>query len=124
MDWYQLLPADRARGRWRGVLPIFYKCHCGRWSVMVVDVEVQLERLNDGSVSAYPLSYPKYGPPCACGLLSGAKGVRLTQGRYSKKRCGEHCTNAMAPTCSCECGGANHGIAWVASRVARSKKTL
>lgn len=43
---------------------------------------------------------------CPCGRPAIAKGFRAT---YSDKKCDGRCTAAVGPSCSCECGGHNHG---------------
>jgi len=43
---------------------------------------------------------------CPCGRPAIAKGFHAT---VSEKTCDGRCTSAMGPSCSCECGGRNHG---------------
>jgi hypothetical protein len=38
----------------------------------------------------------------------GRKPVQV-DGVRSTKKCGARCTNSLGPSCSCECGGHNHG---------------
>jgi hypothetical protein len=38
----------------------------------------------------------------------GKKPIQV-DGRKSTKKCGARCTNSLGPSCSCECGGHNHG---------------
>lgn len=39
---------------------------------------------------------------------------QTVQGTYSESRlCDPRCTGAIGPNCSCQCGGANHGCAWL-----------
>lgn len=43
---------------------------------------------------------------CPCGQAAIAKAFRAT---VSTKTCDGRCTSALGPSCSCECGGRNHG---------------
>jgi hypothetical protein len=38
--------------------------------------------------------------------------VNTVRGTVTSKACGAHCTDATSMTCKCECGGAQHGMAW------------
>lgn len=46
--------------------------------------------------------------PC-CRRWTALQGVR---GEVTARECGEHCTDATGLGCKCECGGAQHGMAW------------
>lgn len=43
---------------------------------------------------------------CPCGKAGIAKGMKIT---INDKPCGERCTGAVGPACSCSCKGENHG---------------
>ena len=43
---------------------------------------------------------------CPCGLPAIARAFKA---RTTNRTCGAQCRNAMGPSCSCECGGRNHG---------------
>lgn len=43
---------------------------------------------------------------CGCGRPAVAKGFKPV---HSEKKCGAVCQGATGPSCSCECGGENHG---------------
>jgi hypothetical protein len=38
----------------------------------------------------------------------GMKPVQV-DGTVSSRKCGARCANSLGPSCSCECGGHNHG---------------
>lgn len=38
----------------------------------------------------------------------GKKPIQV-DGTKSTRKCGARCTNSLGPSCSCECGGHNHG---------------
>jgi hypothetical protein len=43
---------------------------------------------------------------CPCGRPAVAKAFTA---KTSTKMCGARCTSSLGPSCSCECGGRNHG---------------
>lgn len=43
---------------------------------------------------------------CDCGSHAIAKAVKVT---FRAIACDGRCTSAMGPSCSCSCGGRNHG---------------
>lgn len=44
---------------------------------------------------------------CACG--SFGHGFAMTVKHVAEKKCGSVCMGAQGPSCSCSCGGENHG---------------
>jgi hypothetical protein len=49
---------------------------------------------------------------CGCGREAIAKWMTVV---VSEKKCGAVCKGATGPSCSCECGGENHGGSKVAA---------
>jgi hypothetical protein len=43
------------------------------------------------------------------------RGWKPVMGKTTKRKCGEECWMAISPTCSCSCGGKNHGIGFTLS---------
>jgi len=43
-------------------------------------------------------------------FCDGKKPVQV-DGVKGSRKCGARCTNSLGPSCSCECGGHNHGKA-------------
>lgn len=43
---------------------------------------------------------------CPCGRAAVARSLKVTM---RKMPCDGRCTSAMGPSCSCSCGGRNHG---------------
>jgi hypothetical protein len=38
--------------------------------------------------------------------------LHFVDGRIGKRECGEWCTTGTGKSCTCTCGGKNHGLAW------------
>jgi len=44
---------------------------------------------------------------CGCWTV-----LALVYGKLGKRECGEWCTDGVGKSCTCTCGGQNHGRAW------------
>ena len=63
----------------------------------------------------------RYAPICGvCGVATEPMGVVTGSGVLLTKEvqeCDGSCQSAQGPYCECKCGGANHGLQWVARTV-------
>ena len=48
-------------------------------------------------------------PRCACGRRPMFYPVK---GKTGARECDDRCTEGKGRSCTCTCGGANHGLAW------------
>ncbi len=81
-----------------------FRIHCRRCDVFtVVSRDDALAVWNDPAAPARCYS----ALPCRlCGTWYFANGVSAKRG---KRPCGSWCTEGYGLSCTCECGGANHG---------------
>jgi hypothetical protein len=81
-----------------------YRVKCGNdGAVTFVSHEDAHAYWND---LATPSRYYSFLPCRECGRHLVAKSVT---GKCGTRRCGSWCTEGYGLTCTCECGGANHG---------------
>ena len=86
-------------------------------SIKAVDIPAHKETRKSGCGHAVTKvvqhNFPAHVVP-ACPSCGGRIHWQKLHGTHSKKhRCDDRCLAAKGPTCVCECGGANHGSAWL-----------
>jgi len=84
-----------------------YRVQCARCNVTTFAPRAEAHAYwNDPATSS--ADYVKL--PCReCGRHLCAQSVT---GRQGKRKCGSWCTEGHGLTCTCECGGRNHGAAY------------
>lgn len=48
----------------------------------------------------------------SCPGCQRRRGMLPVDGKQGKRNCGEWCTSGTGRSCTCTCGGANHGLMW------------
>ena len=82
--------------RWDEPRPYIGRCHCGATVALTRTLDQQSENSSQARC-----------PACNRWVI-----VAQVAGKFGKRECGAWCEDGTGKSCTCTCGGRNHGMTW------------